>query len=243
MLKQRGAPYYFVLSLFTLALLWVDSVTFNRWVQFGLGLIALALLLVIARRHDRITQREMWLTFAISGAIELFGTQVWGLYGYALGNVPWYVFPGHGLIAVVCVEASRADAMKKYGQWLVRGVFAVGTLWAIGGLTIYPAMTGRYDIHGAMYWWFFALLMWRSPRAVTYAWTFIVASAIEIVGVSWGTWHWAEVMPGFGFQSSPLPSCVAGGYCFFAWLGSVVSKGIDRWRLPKLSPGAQLTEG
>ncbi len=227
--------YYASLCAFTLTLLTIDALYPSLWVQLVLGLAAFALLLSIARKHPVMEQREMWFTVVVSTMIELFGTQFWGLYGYQLGNVPFYVLPGHGLIAIVCAGVPRTAFMQRHGQKFVYAVLAVSGLWTLGGLTLYPLVTGRFDVHGALYWPFFASILLFTPKAQIYAWTFVIASLIELVGTALGLWHWSPVMPGLGLPSSAVPSAVAGGYCFFAVVGGWLAEATQR-RLPVAWP-------
>ena len=53
-------------------------------------------------------------------------------------------------------------------------------------------------------------------------------TCLEWVGVSLGVWHWAPMMPMLGLPSADPPSAVAGGYCFFGFLGAAC---VDGWRM------------
>jgi hypothetical protein len=161
----------------------------------------------------------MLFCLAYSTAIELFATQELHLYRYTLSNVPLYVPFGHGLIFLACLQFSRTPLIVRHEKLFVRAVLAVATCWCVSGLLSTPR-----DIHGAMYWPFYAAFALLSAEAPVYAATFLVTSYIELVGVRLGTWHWAPVFPYLGVTSGDPPSLIAGGYCSFA----VVAVQLDR---------------
>ncbi len=195
--------------LFTIAVLAIDARFPSPFVQAALGASATVLLLLVARASDRVERRRMWICVAYSTAIEIFATQVWGLYGYALGNVPLYVPPGHGLIFLAALQLSRTPAIARRADVLVRVVLAVAATWSVAALVL------RHDVHGALYLPFYARFA-RSREGAPFAATFVITSIIELLGVRLGNWHWAPVMPGLGIPSGDPPSLIAGGYCSFA---------------------------
>lgn len=215
----REAGLYAALCGYTVVLLVTDARLTTVWPQFALAATAFALLFWLSRELGPDGRRELWCTIVVSLALELWGTQVWGLYGYRFLNVPPYVPPGHGLIFLACTRASRAGWVVRHERAFTRSVLGLATAWGLWGLVVAPALGGVRDWHGALYWPFFATLMTFSKRAGAHAWTFLVASALELFGTWLGTWHWAPVMPGLGLGAADPPSCVAGGYCFFAAAG------------------------
>ena len=227
MARLRPYRVYLALGLFTVGVLLVDARLSSLWLQGVLGLVSFAVLVAVASRHCAQEQAEMWWCVVFSTAVELLATQAWGLYGYRFGNVPFYVPPGHGMIYLVSLQLTRTPVMLERGRQVVWAVFALSTAWALGGLTLLPWLTGRWDVHGALYWPFFAWFLVKSRQGPAYAATFLVTSIIELAGTQFGNWHWAQVMPGLGLPSADPPSVVAGGYCTFAlvatWLASVRS--------------------
>jgi hypothetical protein len=220
------ALYFAGLGLFTFAILWIDGASGTRLAQALLGAAALGVLFAVLRLSPAHERRETWFCVGYSTLIELLATQLWGLYGYRLGNVPLYVPPGHGLIFAVSLQASRTDFLRAHGFKIAKGALAIATVWAALGLVL-PLLKHRApDVHGALYWPFFAIYMLRSPKAPIYAVTFLVTSLIEIVGVLFGNWHWAAEMPYLGVPSADPPSLIAGGYCSFAEVAVILAS----WR-------------
>lgn len=217
--------YYAFLVAYIGCVLFVDGLALGpgggRAVQYALGGATLGVLLAALRLSPPTERRETWFCVAYSTLIEVVATQAWHLYGYRLGNVPFYVPPGHGLIFAVSLQASRSAWLERNGRGVALSGIVVATAWAAWGLF----GGARPDVHGALYWPFFVAFLWRSRKAVVWTITFGITSFIEVVGVRFGTWHWAPVMPGLGIPSGDPPSLIAGGYCSFAlvatWLAAI----------------------
>ena len=220
---MRSLVRYAALCVFTLAVLWVDARLGTRLAQAALGAAALGLLFVVLRASPADERRATWLCVVYSTAIELFATQLWGLYTYRLGNVPLYVPPGHGLIFAVSAQAARTPFVRAHELGVARAALAVATVWSALGIAVPLARGGAPDVHGALYWPFFAWFVWRSPKAPVFAVTFAVTSIIELAGVRFGDWRWAPVMPGFGLPSGDPPSLIAGGYCSFGVVATALA--------------------
>lgn len=198
--------------VYTVAILEVDARA-SRGLQDALGVVTFAALLASAQLSSRRERFEMWLCLAYSTAIELFATQVWGLYHYRFGNVPLYVPPGHGLIYLFAAHVTRTPLVERHRALLARLTLGVATLWAALGVAF------ARDLHGAIYIPGFAWMLLRTKEAPAFAATFVIASIIEVLGVSLGTWHWSRVVPWLGLTSSDPPSAVAAGYCWFGFVG------------------------
>jgi hypothetical protein len=197
-------------------------------VQAALGAVTFALFWTVLRGSPPKERREAWFCVAYSTLVELACTQLWGLYGYALGNVPLYVPPGHGLVFVCAVQASRARFVEVHRRAIARVAVAVATAWAAHGLL---SDRDRPDVHGAIYWPFFVAFLLRSKKAPVWALTFAVTSFIELLGVRCATWHWRSIVPGLGLPSGDPPTLIAGGYCSFAVVASWLARMTARRRV------------
>jgi hypothetical protein len=222
--RASGAGYL-GLFLFIFGILFVDGLGGGRGVQLVLGAATLLLLCLVLRASPPDERRETWICVAFSTLVELLCTQAWGLYGYRLGNVPLYVPPGHGLIFVCSLQASRTHFVEAHRRTIV--VLAIAAATVLGGYGVL-AHAGHRDLHGAIYWPFFVAFLVRSKKATVWALTFAVTAFIEAVGVRYGTWHWSAIVPGLHLPSADPPSLIAGGYCAFAvvatWLGRVTRR-------------------
>jgi len=117
----------------------------------------------------------------IATCVELFLSLVWGLYQYRWGNVPLFVPPGHGLLYLFALRATRTPLMLDRGSTVKHLALACATLWAVGGLSVAPFILGRVDVFGALFLPILVVLM-RRPRALVYAATFFIAVELELVG-------------------------------------------------------------
>ena len=101
----------------------------------------------------------------IATCVELFLSMVWGLYQYRWGNVPLFVPPGHGLLYLFALRATRTPLKIDRGRTVKHLALACATLWAVGGLTVAPMFLGWVDFFGALFLPIFVVLM-RRPRAL-----------------------------------------------------------------------------
>ena len=216
----RPYTFHITLALYWPILLYADTQIQTLAQQHALGLLTFAFLLVAARFSPRAERRQVWLMVAIATSVELLCSVVWGLYQYRWGNVPLFVPPGHGLLYLFALRATRTPLIVDHGGIVRRVALICATLWAIGGLTVEPLLVGRVDVLGALLWLIFVGLM-RRPRALVYAASFFIAVELELVGTGLGNWAWAVAAPGIHLPSGNPPSVIAGGYCV---LDAVVSK-------------------
>ena len=185
--------------------------TATLWTQAGLGLGVAALLgwhLLRATPDDR---RVVLACVLFSTAVELFCTQVWGLYRYRFGNLPLYVPPGHGLLCLASLALARVTAVMRHRRRVLALAALVSVSWSAGGLFF----ARRPDVEGALFLVIFLPLLLRTTRGLEHATTFALASLVELAGTFFDTWEWAPVMPWLQVPSANPPSAAAGGYCTF----------------------------
>lgn len=216
----RPYTFHITLALYLPILLYVDTQIKTLTQQYALGLLTFAYLFVATRFSPRTERRQVWLMVAIATCVELFLSLVWGLYQYRWGNVPLFVPPGHGLLYLFALRATRTPLMLDRGRTVKHLALACATLWAVGGLTVTPFFLGRVDVFGALFLPIFVVLM-RRPRALVYAATFFIAVELELVGTGFGNWAWATAAPVIDLTAGNPPSVIAGGYCV---LDAVVSR-------------------
>jgi hypothetical protein len=202
----------------------------DRWIQAVLGLLTTGLLIVAILPLDRDERAQVYACMLISTAIELFATQLWGVYRYRLGNVPLFVPPGHGLICAIAIHVARMRSVIRAQKLFVRGTLAIAVAAALFGLVVMPRFGFPIDIEGAMFLPGFIWLLLGTKRASEHAATFFLATLVELVGVYFGNWHWNELMPTFLVSAGNPPTVAAGGYCWFSALGILALAGLKRSR-------------
>lgn len=202
------------LALYTLFVLEIDAHTFDPAVQACLGALSYLLLIAITRKLPARERYLVWSCVATSTAVELFCSVEWGLYRYRLHNLPLYVPPGHGMIMVFGLTASRTPLLQKHLKTIIAVLLAVGTAWAVAGVTILVPLTGRFDLHGILYLIPLWILLLAQKRRAEWAAVIICTSLLEVAGASLGNWAWSAVAPVTGIPSGNPPSLIGAGYCF-----------------------------
>jgi hypothetical protein len=213
-------------------ILFVDAHLTTIYQQYGIGLLTFAVLYLSTRLSPPSERRQVWLCVFVATGFEIFGSLVWGLYRYQFHNIPLYVPPGHGLVYLFGLTATRTPLFVRHGRAVTRVALALAAGWAISGLTWMPLLTGRVDVLGALCLPLFALFILRSPRAGVFAAIFFCTSLLEIFGTSFGNWRWAATAPYLLFPSGNPPSVIAGLYCVID--GTVLLLAAGLARLPDL---------
>jgi hypothetical protein len=208
-------PYWLhaYLLTYTPLLLLADSRSTALWEQWGLGLLTFAVLYLCTLKAPREQRLQIWLCVGVATCFEIFGSLVWGVYRYRLHNVPLFVPPGHGLVYLFGLLAMTTPMVQQHGKRVAHVVLAGACLWALAGLTVLPAINGRYDLQGAMCLPVFAWFVLRSPRWAVFAAIFIATGELEIFGTALGNWYWMPAAPWTHIPSGNPPSVIAGGYC------------------------------
>lgn len=211
----RLRPYllHAYLLTYTPLLLVADAHTTSIWQQYGLGALTFVVLFAGCRilpRHDRL---QVWLLVVCATGFEVLGSLILGIYVYRFHNLPLYVPPGHGLVYLFGLTAMATPLLRRHldaARWVV--TIAAGA-WAVAGLFLLPALTGRLDAVGALCFPIFAWFVFRSPRAGLFIAIFVAVAELELVGTAAGTWTWLAIQPYSHIPSGNPPSVIAGGYC------------------------------
>ena len=214
-LAGRLRPYWLqaYLLVFTAVGLYADSRVTTLWQQHLLGVLSFTVLYLAALKAPRELRVQVWICVVIATGYEVFGSLVWGIYHYRFHNLPLYVPAGHGIVYLFGLLALQSPVVARHGRRLAYAALAVAGTWALLGLAVLPAVTGRVDVQGALWLPYFAYFLLRSPRWPVFAAIFIIVSELEICGTSFGNWYWMPVAPWTHIPSGNPPSVVAGGYC------------------------------
>jgi hypothetical protein len=180
--------------------------------QYAIGAATLVVLWLASRSLPAADRSTIWICVAVATGFEALGSQVWGGYHYRFGGIPAFVPFGHGLIYVFGIGLAATDLVRRYERPFTLAVLTIAVAWAIGGLTLLPAVTGRTDIHGILWLPLFAYVLLFSPRRAFFAALFIATTDVELFGTWFGSWRWLEHTPWVNVTSGNPPSAIAGGY-------------------------------
>ena len=216
--RWRPYAYHIALGLYLPCLLVADTLVANTRQQLALGGLTALFLLVATRSSPRDERLLVWLAVGFWGAIEIFASRVWGIYSYRFGNVPLFVPFGHGAIYLFGLRTLRTPLALNRPEFLKRLTLSVATIWALAGLSIIPALTGRWDVAGASLLPVLAYGLRRSRSATFYASVFFATCVLELLGTALGSWTWAATQPVTHLPSGNPPAVVAAAYCLFDFL-------------------------
>jgi hypothetical protein len=195
------------------ALLFLDGQTRTAWPdQYVLGLITFAMLWLCARSLAPRDRTIVWLCVGVATVFEMLGSLVWGAYHYRFGGIPLFVPFGHGLIYVFGIGLAGTALVRRYERQFCLAILGVAVLWTIGGLTIFPHVTSRVDVHGLVWLPLFAYVLLFSPRKAFFAALFIATTDVELFGTWFHSWMWMPNTPWLHVPSGNPPSSIAAGY-------------------------------
>jgi hypothetical protein len=193
--------------------LFMDSRLTAAWPgEYVLGAATFAVLWLCTRALDATDRRLTWMCVAVATGFEILGSLVWGAYRYRFGGIPLFVPFGHGLIYAFGARLAATRWVRSHEAPFTRAVFCIAVIWAIGGVTFLPPLTGRYDAHGLLWLPIFACAVLLGPRKAFFASLFIATTDIELAGTWLRTWAWAPTTPWLHVSSGNPPSAIAGGY-------------------------------
>ena len=248
---RRLRPYrvHAFLLVYTPLLLVADSVLGSLGPQLALGALTFGVLVACTRFVEPARRWEVWLCVPIATLFEVYGSLIWGGYTYRLHNIPLYVPPGHALVFVFGITAAALPLVQRHGTRFRHGVLAIATAWAVAGVTVFPLVTHRWDVQGAILWPLLAWCILRSGRGEMFAAIWIAVATIEIAGTAVGDWGWAAVAPWSHLPSANPPSSIAAGYAVIdgsvALLAPLAAVAIARvwppsakWARPRLNAPA-----
>jgi hypothetical protein len=180
--------------------------------QRVIGGLTWLLLIALLHRETPATRAQVAVAVAFATVAELTGSALLHVYTYRLGNIPAYVFPGHGLIYLAALAFGRSGFAERHVARIRWAALVPSFAWAMWG----AFFAARPDYLGAALFIMFAACMfaWRSPAV--YAAAFALTTQLELLGVALGNWTWAE-QAGW-FSSGNPPSAVVAGYCVIDWV-------------------------
>lgn len=210
----RLRPYWLhvYLLVYTPILLYLDGHFRSFWPQCGLGALTFVVLWCCTRYLARDQRRQVWVCVVVATGFEVFGSLIWGVYRYRLGNIPLYVPPGHGLVYFFGLTAGGLPVFQRYGRKAAVTILCVCAGYALAGLTVLPVLTHRLDVQGALCFPVLAWFVLFNPRYALFAAIFVATLDLELSGTLAGDWTWQPVAPWDHVPSGNPPSAIAGGY-------------------------------
>lgn len=172
------------------------------WAQPVVSLWSWAALAWIAAGATRSHRLELAVCVVLATAGELFLKDVWGLYAYRLGNLPWFIPAGHAL-----VFAAATRLTSRAAQWLPGAV--VATFAVVVGVGAWRG----YDTFGLVWFTAFAAYVRVSANPRLCATLFLLAFAIETYGTTLGGWTYVTREPWFGLTTTNPPVWIGAIYC------------------------------
>lgn len=242
----RLKPYWLhvYLLVYTPILLYLDGRFRSFWPQCGLGALTFVVLWCCTRYLATDLRRQVWVCVVVATGFEVFGSLIWGVYRYRLGNIPLYVPPGHGLVYFFGLTAGGLPVFQRYGRRAAITILGACAAYTLAGLTILPAFTHRLDVQGALCLPVLAWFVLFNPRYALFAAIFVATLDLELSGTVAGDWTWQSVAPWDHVPSGNPPSAIAGGYGAIDGTVLMVVAALDRlgwfrWRRPAANEPAR----
>lgn len=170
--------------------------------QLGVAVLAWGVFFRLVRMAPPDWRLPLYLCLVWSTIGEIFLSLVWGLYSYRLGNVPFFIPPGHVMLFYLgLVLAPRAPR-----------AFVLAVPVAAAAYAAWATITGADTLSVPLAALFILCWMQASGRNL-YSVMLVAALALELYGTWMGNWGWhAEVQ--YLPMTSANPPLVAGAfYC------------------------------
>jgi hypothetical protein len=177
----------------------------QRWAMHGQMAASVAAWIVCAALWARSAPQariSLAACLAIATAGEAVLSLAWGLYRYRLGNIPFFVPPGHVLLFYLGTRI--AMRIPERAPWIV-------ALLALPVIALL-AWTGR-DSFGPILYALFVTCLWLSPSRSLYATMFVLSLAMELYGTWMGNWSWSAQVPLLGLTTTNPPLAAGAFYC------------------------------
>jgi hypothetical protein len=154
----------------------------------------------------------------IATAGEIALSLGWGLYHYRLGNIPFFVPPGHALLLLAGMALAR-----RMSAALAHAVLACAGAYALA------AAAAGADTLGLVLFTVFAAMFVAIPRQRRlYASTFLLSLALECCGTWLGAWTWVREVPGLPLVTANPPVAAGAFYGILDALAASAARAANR---------------
>jgi len=234
---SRTTPWWYLVGVLCYApvVLYIDGHLGAPWPwEYALGALTLAILTLWTLRLSPSDRLQVWICVVVATGWEILGSQIWGGYRYRFGAIPAFVPFGHGLVYVFAFSLAATPWVRRRERLVAYTALAGAAAWALGGVTLLPALTHRVDWHGVYWLPLFAAAILLGPRKALFAGIFIAVTDLELAGTIFGAWTWLPTVPWFHVTSGNPPSAVAGGYAVIdgsvLLIVALLTESLRRWR-------------
>jgi hypothetical protein len=203
-LSGPGAPLQAAMILAALLLGLLLDAQGSMVSQLLASAMVWALLLWLLSRQTRAWRLTLVACTAFALLAEIVFSLGFGLYDYRFHNVPPYVPPGHTLLFMLGLAASR--------QVPDTAVKPLALLIATGGLLL--TLTEISSLDGLMLAAF--LFAWAlGHQRKTYVLMVLMALILELLGTSFGNWRWSPQVPALGLTAHNPPLLAGACYALY----------------------------
>lgn len=213
--RTLGILFLFIaLGLYFDSRFFIDIYDQGQWIANGLMVAVYILLLYRGTNRSR----ELMIYATLIGiAGEYLFSLGFEMYTYRLGNVPWYVPPGHAIIYISAVYFCR-EAFIKFNRSKIEQIFKLGIFfYSFFFLVVY------FDVFGFVLTLISLWILKNKPRERLFYYSmYIVVAFLEIVGTRYACWFWPDEAFGiFSFLPSANPPSGISFFYFGLDLGSL----------------------
>lgn len=196
-----------LLATFALGL-WADA-RFEIAGQLAASAWSWALFLALLARAADAERRAMMACLAIATAGEIVLSLGAGLYAYRLGNIPFFIPPGHVFLYLLGTALAR-----RMSEGAALCIMALALAYALGA-----ALAGIDTFAPPLVALLVACALLVPAHRRLYASTFVLALALELYGTWIGNWAWQRELAGLGLVTTNPP---AGAGALYAALDALV---------------------
>lgn len=164
--------------------------------------IVWGIFLNIFRQTNRKERIEMLTVLAFATPMELFFSEVWLIYEYQRGFMPWFVPAGHYFLFDLGRICTRA---------IHQNIQIIGLIPLIPFI-LYGFVEGS-DTSALLLLGFVILFIKFGPASKLYVVMVWLALFMELWGTFLGNWTWAHQVPGTPFTAWNPPLLVGAFYC------------------------------
>ena len=170
--------------------------------QVGVGVWTWLLLLRLIHTMAPRSRVPFYACLVWATAGEVFLSLIWGLYAYRLGNIPFFVPPGHVLLFWLGLAFAPSVSVL-----FVRCVAALAIVYSA-----YALYTGLDTISAVLAGLFLLCWSWRDGRPL-FSLMLVIALMLELYGTWVGNWVWQTEVPYLGLTSNNPPLAAGAFYC------------------------------
>lgn len=204
-----------VIATFAIGLL-VDQ-HFGLIGQLAVGVWSWGMMFWLLRSSPKEWRLPFWVCLVWATFGEIFLSLVWGLYTYRLGNIPFFIPPGHVLLFWLGLTFAPRVPAAFVVLVPVAAIAYAAFAWTTGIDTISIALIAL-----------FVLCMLQAEGRRLYSVMFLASLAVEIYGTWIGNWVWHPDEFYFGFTSANPPIAAGSFYCMLDVLVGLTVRGIVR---------------